>query len=59
MCSLVGTGNPCPKSLYDGLGKLPGAAYGCLQMDAYGVPTTTAAPQLIDWAATYDCAPSQ
>jgi hypothetical protein len=59
VCSLAGTGNPCPKSLYDGLGKLPAAAYGCLQMDAYGVPSTTAAPQLIDWTATYDCVPSQ
>jgi hypothetical protein len=59
VCSLAGTGNPCPKSLYNGLAQLPAAAYGCLQMDAYGVPSTTAAPQLIDWTATYDCAPSQ
>lgn len=59
VCSLAGTGSPCPKNLYDGLGQLPAAAYGCLQMDAYGVPSTTAGPQLIDWTATYDCAPSQ
>ena len=59
VCSIAGTGNPCPKNLYDGLGKLPYASYACLQMDARGIPTISAAPQLINWTATYDCVPSQ
>ncbi len=51
----------CPVDLYTGLGGLPKAQYECLQMDAYGSPSTDlkSAPTLTDWKATYDCVPSQ
>src|SRR5205814_871651 len=47
VCSIAGTGAPCPKNLYNGLGGLPQAATSCLQMDAYGIPSSTASPQLL------------
>jgi hypothetical protein len=28
-------------------------------MDAYGVPSTSGSPELIDWNVTYNCMPSQ
>jgi hypothetical protein len=55
VCSLAGSGSPCPKNLYSSLGGLPAASYPCLQMDAYGVPGNGLAPQLVDWTVTYDC----
>jgi hypothetical protein len=59
VCSLTSTNPACPKNLFSALGGLPAGAYECLQMDAYGVPTATASPELIDWSVTYNCAPSQ
>jgi hypothetical protein len=36
-----------------------GAILECLQMDAYGIPSSTESPQLLDWNVLYDCAPDQ
>ena len=58
ICSLTETNGTCPKDLFNGLGGLPAATYPCLQMDAYGVPSTSETPQLLDWAVTYDCVES-
>lgn len=57
-CPIVSDGGICPKDLHASLG-LPEATYACLQMDAYGVPSATSAPTLLDWTVTYDCVPSE
>jgi hypothetical protein len=59
VCTLTSTNPACPKNLFSALGGLPNGGYECLQMDAYGVPSTTASPELIDWNVTYNCLPSQ
>jgi hypothetical protein len=59
VCTLTSSNPACPKNLFTSLGGLPAAGYECLQMDAYGVPSTTASPELIDWNVTYNCLPSQ
>jgi hypothetical protein len=59
VCSLTSTNPACPKNLFTELGGLPSGGYECLQMDAYGVPSTSASPELIDWNVTYNCLPSQ
>jgi fibro-slime domain-containing protein len=50
----------CPLDLLPVLGE-PGVWLRCLQMDAYGYPSTPAysAPTLLEWTALYDCMPSE
>ena len=48
-----------PFAFMVGQTELPAGSYECLQMDAYGVTSTTASPELIDWSVTYNCLPSQ
>jgi hypothetical protein len=55
ICSIASASGTCPKDLFTALGGLPAATYPCLQMDAYGVPSTTESPELLDWVVTYDC----
>jgi hypothetical protein len=43
----------CVIDLVQGLGADSGRE--CLQMDAYGIPTTSDSPQLFDWTVLYDC----
>jgi hypothetical protein len=61
VCALDGTTPGCPVDLYKGLGGKMGASPICLQMDAYGVPSTDglSSPTLKTWAARYDCLDNQ
>lgn len=59
VCSLSGSGAVCPKNLFTSLGGLPAGRSQCLQMDVYGVPSTGATPELLDWNVTYSCLPSE
>jgi hypothetical protein len=59
VCKLGANDGVCPKNLFNALGGLPAGGQECLQMDAYGVPSTTDTPELIDWKVTYSCVPSQ
>jgi hypothetical protein len=59
VCTLVSNNGSCPKNLFTALGGLPAGGNECLQMDAYGVPSKSASPQLLDWSVTYSCLPSQ
>lgn len=61
VCPFDAQTSECPVNLFEGLGKRPYATYECLQMDAYGTPTSSGeeTPQLIDWNVYYDCMESQ
>lgn len=59
VCTLTSINPACPKNLFSALGGLPQGAYPCLQMDAYGVTSMTASPELDDWNVTYNCVPSE
>jgi len=48
----------CPLDLTTVLGGA-GAWHGCLQMDAYGIPSATESPTLYEWEALFDCEPSE
>lgn len=58
VCSLTDTSGTCPIDLTTRVG-YPTVGYECLQMDAYGIPTSSETPQLINWTLNYDCAPNQ
>jgi hypothetical protein len=60
VCSFTSGTTGCPISLATKLGT--DASKPCLQMDAYGIPTTTpapAAPTLNEWRVTYNCKPNE
>jgi len=59
VCSLTDTSGTCPVDLYTGLGGLPSAGRTCLQMDADGIATVSATPELVDWSVTYDCSDAE
>jgi hypothetical protein len=59
ICAFDGSSAGCPIDLYTGLAGEAGAILECLQMDAFGAPSSTESPQLLDWNVLYDCAPDQ
>jgi hypothetical protein len=59
VCSVTSSANDCPIDLYSALGKRPDATAECLQMDAYGVPSETETPELVDWTVLHDCVPNE
>jgi hypothetical protein len=60
-CAINGLTPGCPVDLFVGLGGQAGASPACLQMDAYGVPSTdgSSSPTLTDWTARFDCLDDQ
>lgn len=50
----LSTDPACVVDLVQGLGAAQ-AGRACLQMDAYGIPSSSDSPQLFDWTVLYDC----